>query len=49
MKWFISTRLKISSRWAQYFEDFSQVTDDEVVAILGSVRVREQPKEKIVA
>ncbi|HET8562230.1 MAG TPA: phosphoribosyltransferase [Candidatus Binatia bacterium] len=33
----------------QFFEDFPQVTDDEVIAILGSVRVREEPKEKIVA
>lgn len=33
----------------QYFEDFSQVTDQEVVAILGSVRMREKPIEKIVA
>jgi predicted phosphoribosyltransferase len=33
----------------QYFEDFSQVTDDDVVAILKSVKPREKPKEKIVA
>jgi predicted phosphoribosyltransferase len=33
----------------QYFEDFSQVTDDDVVTILGSLRIREKPKEKIVA
>lgn len=33
----------------QYFEDFSQVTDEEVVAILGSVKMRQKPKEKIVA
>ena len=33
----------------QYFEDFSQVTDEDVVAILESVKLREKPKEKIVA
>lgn len=33
----------------QYFEDFSQVTDEDVVAILESVKPREKPKEKIVA
>jgi predicted phosphoribosyltransferase len=33
----------------QYFEDFSQVTDEDVVAILASVKAREKPKEKIVA
>jgi len=33
----------------QYFEDFSQVTDEDVVAILASVKLREKPKEKIVA
>jgi len=33
----------------QYFEDFSQVTDQDVVAILESVKTREEPREKIVA
>ncbi|HXV84710.1 MAG TPA: phosphoribosyltransferase [Candidatus Binatia bacterium] len=33
----------------QYFEDFSQVTDDDVVAILKSAKPGEKPKEKIVA
>lgn len=33
----------------QYFEDFSQVTDEQVVAILESVKTREEAREKIVA
>jgi predicted phosphoribosyltransferase len=33
----------------QFFEDFSQVTDEDVVAILESVKPREEPKENIVA
>lgn len=33
----------------QYFEDFSQVTDADVVAVLESAKSREKPKEKIVA
>lgn len=33
----------------QYFEDFSQVTDEDVVAILESVKVPEASKEKVVA
>lgn len=33
----------------QYFDDFSQVTDDDVVGILASIKVPEASKEKIVA
>lgn len=33
----------------QYFEDFSQVTDEDVVRILGSAKAGEKVKEKIVA
>lgn len=33
----------------QYFEDFSQVTDERVIAILGSIEMREKSIEKIVA
>lgn len=33
----------------QYFEDFSQVTDDDCVEILASVKVSEESKERVVA
>jgi predicted phosphoribosyltransferase len=33
----------------RYFEDFSQVTDEQVVGILRSVRMREKATEKFVA
>lgn len=33
----------------QYFEDFSQVTDERVTAILKSIRRRDKKREKIVA